>query len=114
MPKKKTPKVKVPKGDAEKGKQIFQGECTTCHALEGDDRNAAAPNLGGIVNRKVAARDFNYSNALKKSGIKWNVKHLFKYLEAPGKYVPGNRMAYAGIKDKQARADLIAYLKTTE
>ena len=111
MPKKKTPKVKVPKGDPEKGQQVFESECTTCHALEGDDRNAAAPNLSGILKRKAAARDFPYSNSLKKSGIKWNAKHMFKYLEAPGKYVPGNRMAYGGIKDKQTRADLIAYLK---
>ena len=112
MGKKKTPKVKVPKGDAKKGESVFVAECVTCHALDGDDRSAAAPNLGGIMGRKAGARDFPYSNAIKKSGIKWNPKHMFMYLQAPGKYIPGNRMAYGGIKDGQTRADLIAYLKS--
>ena len=111
MGKKKTPKVKVPKGDADKGQKIFEAECTTCHAIDGDDRNAAAPNLGGVMGRKAGDRDFPYSNSLKKSGIKWNAKHMFVYLKAPGKYIPGNRMAYGGIPDEQERADLIAYLK---
>ena len=112
MPKKKTPKVKVPKGDKKKGKAVFDGECSTCHAIDGDDRSAAAPNLGGIVGRKMGARDFPYSNVMKKTSLKWNAKHLFMYLKGPSKYLPGNRMAYGGIKDDQTRADLIAYLKS--
>ena len=56
---------------------------------------------------------------MKKSGITWNKKHIFAYIGAPGKYVPGkeffltilgNRMSYAGLKDPKDRADLIAYL----
>jgi len=55
--------------------------------------------------------NFPYSNSMKKSGILWSDKHLFVYLKAPAKYVPGTRMAFAGLNDAQERADLIAYLR---
>ena len=55
---------------------------------------------------------------MKKSGIVWSEKHLFEYLKAPAKYVPGfnlninsgTQMAFAGIPDEKERADLIAYI----
>ena len=51
----KKKKVKVPKGDAEEGEKIFQKECQVCHSnVECDDKNNAAPHLGGIFGRKSA------------------------------------------------------------
>ena len=47
---------------------------------------------------------------MKKAKLTWDKSNLFQYLQAPGKFVPGNKMAYSGIKDPQERADLIAYL----
>ena len=48
---------------------------------------------------------------MKKSGITWTDKHLFMFLKAPAKYVPGLRMAFAGLESETDRANLIAYLK---
>ena len=48
---------------------------------------------------------------MKKSGIVWSDKHLFMFLKAPAKYVPGLRMAFAGLDSEVDRANLIAYLK---
>ena len=48
---------------------------------------------------------------MKKSGIVWSEKHLFMFLKAPAKYVPGLRMAFAGLDSEVDRANLIAYLK---
>lgn len=50
---------------------------------------------------------------MKGCGITWTEKHLFAYFTNPGKHIPGNKMAFAGLADEQGRADLIAYLKET-
>lgn len=49
---------------------------------------------------------------MKGAGFNWTEKHLFMYLKAPGKHVPGNKMAFAGLADESDRANLIAYLKS--
>ena len=36
---------------------------------------------------------------------------LDKYLTKPKKYIPKNKMAFAGLKKESQRADLLAYLK---
>ena len=45
------------------------------------------------------------------SGITWGKATLFEYLENPKKYIPGTKMVFAGLKKKNERADLIAYLE---
>ena len=37
---------------------------------------------------------------------------MFEYLEAPQKFMKGTKMAFAGLKKPQDRANVIAYLKT--
>ena len=114
MPPKKEPKVTIPEGgDVATGKTIFEQQCSACHSAEaGDDKTASAPSLAGILGRSAGATAFPYSPAMKKSGITWTDKHLFAYIKAPAKYVPGTRMAFAGIAGDKERADLIAYMST--
>jgi cytochrome c len=64
-----------------------------------------------VLGRKAGAGAFPYSNGMKKAGFNWTEKHLFAYLKAPSKYVPGTKMAFAGLPSEKDRADLIAYLK---
>lgn len=95
--------------DAEAGKAIFN-RCKACHQV---DKNAVGPHLGGIVGRKAASVEgYNYSEALKKSGITWDDAALDKWLQGPSKDVPGTKMIFPGIKDATDRANLIAYLGT--
>ncbi|MCA0245678.1 MAG: cytochrome c family protein [Proteobacteria bacterium] len=95
-------------GDAGKGAQIYQ-RCLACHSLE---HNRSGPRHCGLFGRPAAAvPDFTYSQALKSAGLTWDAATLDRFLENPLKAVPGTRMAYAGIKNGQERADLIAYLK---
>jgi cytochrome c len=71
------------------------------------------PSLAGIWNRKAGslASFPRYSDALKSSNIVWNDETLDAWIEDPQHLVPGNDMPFAGIKNAQQRADLLAFLK---
>lgn len=98
-------------GDAVKGEKVF-GQCKTCHVAE-KGVNRVGPSLWGVVGRHSGSIEgFKYSPANKNSGIVWTEDKLFEYLEAPQKVVKGTYMAFAGLKNPQDRADVIAYLKT--
>jgi cytochrome c len=53
---------------------------------------------------------FQYSPALSGAGIVWDAAHLDAWLADPRGYLPGNRMAFAGLRNEIQRRDLIAYL----
>jgi cytochrome c len=57
------------------------------------------------------AEGFKYSQAMKDSGVTWNEQTIAEYLANPRGYIKGNRMAFAGLKNQQDIADVIAYLK---
>ena len=44
-----------------------------------------------------------YSLAAIYKDIMWNEDHLFKFLEAPKKFIPGTKMIFDGIQSKQDR-----------
>lgn len=93
------------------GAAMFKQQCQMCHVNTAGAKGFAAPNLFGVVGRKAASTPFAYSAALKASGKTWDAKTLDTFLTAPGKLVPGTRMAVS-IPDPKKRADMIAYLKT--
>lgn len=71
------------------------------------------PSLFGVVGREAGTiPGFHYSPANKNSGITWTPEKLDPYLTNPKAIVPGTTMMFAGLKDAQQRADLIAYLAT--
>jgi cytochrome c len=95
--------------DVEKGKTIFE-KCAACHSLE-SGKNDDAPNLSGILGRKIASvEDYRYSAAMKRSDVVWSESTLNSFLEDPQGFVPGNRMPFDGLKEKADREDLLAYL----
>ncbi len=98
-------------GDSVHGEKVFT-VCKTCHVAE-KGVNRIGPSLWGVVGRTAGSiPGYQYSAANKKSGIIWTQAKLFEYLAAPQKVVPGTKMAYAGLKAPQDRADVIAYLDT--
>ncbi len=100
-------------GDAKKGKSVFR-RCLACHFVD-KDKNKLGPTLQGVMGRKAAAVEgFKYSPALKKKGeegLVWNAETLNAYLESPKKYVPGGKMAFAGLPKEADRANIIAYIE---
>ena len=101
-------------GDPAKGKKVFN-KCKACHFAD-KEKNKVGPYLKGVVGRPVASVEgFKYSDALKaKAGElgTWTEENLKKWLSGPKKLVPGNKMAFAGLKKEQDILDVIAYLKS--
>ncbi len=71
------------------------------------------PNLYGIVGGSVAAIEgFRYSSALREYSGDWTPERLDAFLANPREEVGGTRMGFAGVRDAEDRADLIAFLNT--
>jgi cytochrome c len=81
---------------AKRGRLLYL-QCRACHELRPAGAALAGPHLGDLLGRKVAA---------------WDRARLDAWLAAPGKAVPGNTMAFAGIASAEDRAALIAYLES--
>jgi cytochrome c oxidase assembly protein subunit 11 len=91
-----------------RGQELFTERCAACHALE---RNKAGPMLGGVVGRKAgSAAGYNYSAALRGSGLTWATDNLDRWLSDPREFVPGARMPVKTL-DPLMRRDIIAYLQ---
>lgn len=86
-------------------------QCRTCHSVE-PGKNGIGPTLAGIVGSKAGAvPGFNFSPALKNSGITWDRATLEQWLAHPTKLVPGTRMV-AMVPDPVRRKEIIDYLET--
>ena len=88
--------------------------CKACHNWTKDGANKAGPNLWDVVGRGIGAADgFKYSAAFKeKSSETWSYEALNEFLAKPKDYIPGTKLGFAGIKNDEMRADVIAYLRT--
>ena len=96
-------------GKEERGKELFVRRCGGCHA---PDLNKEGPRLRGVYGRKAAgAPGFAYSDALKKSGIRWDEASLNRWLSDPDAMVPDTDMAFR-LADAAERTAVIAYLKS--
>ena len=100
-------------GDVTAGKIVYR-KCMACHAAE-KQQNKVGPHLVGIVGRKAGtAEGFKYSEAMSAKGAEglvWDEANVTAYLKDPKGFIPGTKMAFAGLKDDQQIADLIAYLE---
>lgn len=107
--------VAAQEGDAEKGERVFR-KCQACHAVGEGAENKVGPVLNGIIGRTVASVEgFSYSSVLADMGAEgktWTEEDLAAFLEKPRDYAKGTKMAFAGLRKEEERADVIAYLAT--
>lgn len=97
--------------DLEKGEALY-AMCRSCHTYVQGGTNMTGPNLWGTFGAKAAhVAGFNYSDALKASGLTWDVATMDKWIENPRGLVEGTKMSYVGMKSPEDRAALIAFLK---
>ena len=98
-------------GDAERGGDVFDANCAECHSVAPTLKDKKGPSLFGIFGRPAGQRPgYDYSAALKGSGIVWNTEALDTYSRAPKERVPGGKMKSDGLQDAGERADLLAFL----
>jgi len=73
----------------------------------------SGPSLGNLIGRAAGSAEGygRYSPGLEKASFEWNAATLDAWLAEPDRMIPGNYMTFQGIEDKQARADLIAFLE---
>jgi len=92
------------------GRRVF-AQCRSCHTLDEGAGHRVGPNLHGVFGREAGtAAGFNYSPALRDADFVWNAQQLDHWLQNPQTFLPGNRMAFAGVRDAAQRRDVIAYL----
>ena len=94
---------------ASRGKDIFDHQCSKCHALDSDKEG---PRLRGVYGRPAASiPSFSYSDALKNSHVTWDDASLDKWLTDPSSFVPDTYMAFH-LSDAGSRKAVIDYLRT--
>lgn len=95
-------------GDPVRGAAAYDSRCGGCHSL---DASRIGPMHRGVYGRKAGSvADFDYSPALRASGVVWEAASLDRWLSGPEAFIPGQRMGFS-VSDPSARADIIAYLK---
>jgi cytochrome c len=97
--------------DVSRGAKIFK-KCASCHNVERGAAAKVGPNLFGIVGKKRASfPGFAYSDAMKAKGGAWDRTSIDEFITKPKNYIPGTKMAFAGLKKPQDRADVILFLE---
>jgi cytochrome c len=88
--------------------------CAACHDFTKGGPNKVGPNLWNVVGSNHGSKEgFSYSEAMAaKSGEPWTFEALDAFLTNPKGAIAGTKMAFGGIKKPEARADLLAYLRT--
>ena len=99
--------------NVENGAQQAAARCGTCHSFEQGGANGQGPNLYGTLGGPLGhAAGFGYSGALKEKGGTWTLEAMNEWLLNPKGYIAGTSMGFAGLKNDEQRADIIAYLNS--
>ena len=97
-------------GDVEHGKKVFK-KCAACHSINKGGGNKIGSALWNVVFRPVGSvADYKYSKALTSYGKEWSWEELNGFLIKPSKWIPNNKMGFAGLKSEKDRASVILYL----
>lgn len=86
--------------------------CAHCHEIGPGARTMTGPPLTGILGRKAGSvPHYPYSEALRNSGITWDEATLARFIADPQATVPGTRMIFGGLPQKDVSA-LVSFIAT--
>lgn len=98
--------------DLENGQRVWR-QCGACHVHDAE-QNRGGPHLVNIIGRDIgAAEGWRYSRALSEHGGVWDVESLLAWLENPDTFIPGNQMAFRGLRNEQDRIDVLGFLNAS-
>jgi cytochrome c len=108
--------TELPKADVAAGKEVAT-KCLSCHNLDqGGPNGSSAPNLYGVLGRQPGTHPgFAYSDAMKAFGAKnpiWTFELINSFVTSPQNFIDGTKMTFVGLKQRQDRINVIAYLHT--
>ena len=97
-------------GDVAHGEKVFK-KCAACHSVTQEGGNKIGPKLWNVMFRPVGSiTDYKYSKALIGYKKEWNWEEMNGFLIKPSKWIPNNKMGFAGLKSEKERASVILYL----
>jgi cytochrome c len=104
----------LPTADTAAG-QTVSTKCASCHSFAAGGPDMTGPDLYGVLGRKPGGHGgFAYSDAMKEFGGKtpaWDYQTLYEFLAAPQRYINGTKMTFVGLKKREDRINLIAWLR---
>ena len=69
------------------------------------------PNLHGIFGRRAGSMEgFGYTRAMQNATFIWTPRTMDAWVAQPAHFLPGNAMAYAGLRNQEDRDALVASL----
>ena len=97
-------------GDIAHGEKVYK-KCKACHSIKQGGGNKIGPALWNVIFRPVGSiTDYKYSKALSTYGREWSWEEMNGFLIKPSKWIPNNKMGFAGLKSEKDRASVILYL----
>jgi len=99
--------------DIGEGPTVFR-KCQSCHVIDAGGENRTGPGLWNVVGAQAGTHaGFDYSAAMDEYGAEgriWDFEALNRFLYAPGDYIDGTSMRFAGLPRESERANLIAWM----
>ena len=97
-------------GDIAHGEKVYK-KCKACHSIKQGGGKKIGPALWNVIFRPVGSvTDYKYSKALSSYGKEWTWEEMNGFLIKPSKWIPNNKMGFAGLKSEKDRASVILYL----
>jgi cytochrome c len=90
--------------------------CLPCHQVGEGAANTMGPVLNDVLGRQAGTYpNFTYSQAITdagQNGLIWTTETLSQFIASPKKVLPGNKMAFIGVRDDEDRSNIVAYLRS--
>lgn len=101
--------------DIAAGEAAFR-KCMPCHSAGENAGPRVGPVLNDIFGKPAGSqKTYAYSAALAEAGaagLVWTPQTMAAFLREPRAFVVGNKMTFAGLRNEEELANIIAYLMT--